>query len=57
MKRMKQICGLNGNECLQHTGLQCSGESINCYWKQIEQDILEDSIVDYTDNFYGTGGD
>ena len=25
--------------------------------KLIEQDILEDSIVDYTDNFYGTGGD
>jgi len=27
------ICGLNFQECLQHTGYQCRGESKNCYWK------------------------
>ncbi len=33
MKKEFIRCELTGNECFQHTGLQCRGESKNCAWK------------------------
>ena len=29
---------LNNQECFQHTGNQCRGESEDCYWKEEQND-------------------
>ena len=34
-------CTLNNKECLQHTGLQCKGESDDCYWKEEAKKMAE----------------
>ena len=36
-------CELTGEECFQHTGLQCKGESKDCYYKQYGKNkVIED---------------
>lgn len=37
IKKVECKCGLTGENCEQHTGNQCRGESTDCYWKQTKE--------------------